>query len=139
MHANPSLDGTLKITPTGGLVESGKSAEEPPRIDDGLAAPHTQTAAARETVSQFMAAVKGNDIDSLTRLANVPFLMGGRVISKIEELRPQFAQMLEKKELLSKLTFEIRNAVPFETIAKEKFGAKWATSSIGISEQATRS
>lgn len=102
------------------LAEPSTPAQ--PAVPASPSETNTEEGLAREAVTQFLAATKAADIDALTALTDVPFLLDGEVFTEVEELRPQLARMLEKGELLSRLTFEIREVIAFETIAQEMGG-----------------
>lgn len=78
----------------------------------------TEASAAKTVVTRFMDALKSADLELLTQSVDLPFMLGGRLLAEPDELKTQLEQMLEKKDMLADLSFEIREVVEFEPVAK---------------------
>jgi hypothetical protein len=90
------------------------AAARPCRADSDKA-----DALAREAVEQFTKAVKAEDVDAVMKLVDVPFFFDGkRVIKDRDELRKEFTDAFDEKDL-TQISVEIKEIHAFEAIEEK--------------------
>ncbi len=71
---------------------------------------------AKEVVGQFMKALRGNNLEAVLEAADVPWFHDGKkIIKDRDELKKEFKELLDKKDLKA-LKFEIKRVVPYKDV-----------------------
>ncbi len=71
---------------------------------------------AKEVVGQFMKALRGNNLEAVLEAADVPWFHDGKkIIKDREELKKEFKELLDKKDLKA-LKFEIKRVIAYKEV-----------------------